>query len=132
VAHHTPLAAATGLTPAQLDALAALTLDPLPEDWDFPARPAFTREDGLVVDLAHFLAWCGIHAVTAPVHPRVVHRLRRRLFGLLAERFSPRQLEELVWRTTQCVAFNWHNDFFELDLEPGVVPTPTAAARPSG
>jgi len=132
VAHHTPLAAATGLGGAQLAALAALPLGPLPEDWDFPPRAGFTREDGLVVDLAHFLAWSGIYAGTAGVHPRVVHRLRRRLFGLLRAHFSPRQLEELVWRTTQCVAFNWHNDFFELDVEPEVAPTPTAAARSTG
>ena len=47
-----------------------------------------------------------------------MHRLRRRLFDRLAARFSPRQIEELVWRTTQCAAFNWHNDLLELDLEP--------------
>ena len=132
VAHHTPLAAAAGLDAAQLDALAGVALGPLPEDWDFPPRPGFSREDGLVVDLAHFLAWSGIYAVTADVHPRVVQRLRRRLYGLLAEHFSPRQLEELVWRTTQCVAFNWHNDFFELDIEPEVAPRPTAVARSTG
>ena len=96
------------------------------------ATPGSTRWAARAVARARSLPWCGTPAVAAGVHPRVVHRLRRRLFGLLAERFSPRQLEELVWRTTQCVAFNWHNDFFELDLEPGVVPTPTAAAYPSG
>ena len=45
---------------------------------------------------------------------------RRRLFDRLAARFSPRQIEELIWRTTQCVAFNWHNDLLELDPEPEV------------
>ena len=35
------LAEAAGLTAAQVDALAALTLDPLPEDHDFPVRSSF-------------------------------------------------------------------------------------------
>jgi hypothetical protein len=30
-------------------------------------------------------------------------------------------------RIAQCVAFNWHNDFFELDLEPEVAPRELAA-----
>jgi hypothetical protein len=63
------------------------------------------------------------------VHPRVVQRLRRRLLGRLRERFSERQIEELTWRIVQCVAFNWHNDFFELDLEPSVAPCDVAAER---
>jgi hypothetical protein len=57
-----------------------------------------------------------------------VQRLRRRLYARLAAVFSPRQLEELVWRTAQCVAFNWHNEFLELDVEPGVAPVEVAAA----
>ena len=60
-------------------------------------------------DLAHFIVWSGVYAHVAPVHPRVIHALRRRLFGALAEHFSRQQIEELTWRTTQCVAFNWHN-----------------------
>jgi hypothetical protein len=32
---------------------------------------------------------------------------------------------------TMCVAFNWHNDFFELDLEPEVTPRETAVERPA-
>jgi AhpD family alkylhydroperoxidase len=117
VAHHLPLARATGLDDAQMAALEGLELAPLPEDHAFPPRPGFSRADGLVIDLALFLYWSAVQAHTAPVAPRTVHVLRRRLFGLLAEHFDARQLEELVWRTTQCVAFNWHNDFFELDLE---------------
>jgi AhpD family alkylhydroperoxidase len=128
VSHHTPLAEAAGVEPAKLAALAGLTLGPLAEDHDFPPRPAFAPDDGLVVDLAHFLVWAGVWAVAHDVHPRVVHRLRRRLFSRLAERFSPQQIEELVWRITQCVAFNWHNDFLELDLEPGVAPIGVAGA----
>jgi hypothetical protein len=73
-----------------------------------------------VVDLARFTVWAGMRAPAVGLHPRVVHRLRRRLFDRLAARFSPRQIEELVWRTTQCAAFNWHNDLLELDLEPEV------------
>ena len=81
-----------------------------------------------MVDLAYFLVWCGVQPHVTSVHPRDVHRLRQRLFARLAERFSPRQIEELVWRTTQCVAFNWHNDFLELDVEPGVAPRELATA----
>jgi AhpD family alkylhydroperoxidase len=113
--HHTPLAEAAGLTSMQLDALAKLELGPLPADHDFPIRPGFSADDSLVVDVAYFLVWAGIHARTADVHPRVVHALRRRLHARLLERFTPRQIEELTWRFTQCVAFNWHNEFFELD-----------------
>jgi hypothetical protein len=68
-----------------------------------------------VVDLAYFLVWAGIYARTTDVHPRVVHALRRRLHARLGERFTPRQIEELTWRFTQCVAFNWHNEFLEVE-----------------
>lgn len=112
---HTPLAEAAGLNPMQLEALAKLELAPLADDYAFPVRAGFSDEDSVVVDLAYFLVWAGIHARTTDVHPRVVHALRRRLHARLAERFSPRQIEELTWRFTQCVAFNWHNEFFELD-----------------
>jgi AhpD family alkylhydroperoxidase len=122
VSHHAPLAEATGLTPDQVDALAALTLDPLPEDHEFPLRRGFAPDDSLVIDLAHFLVWSGIAPPAADVHPRLVHRLRRRLMDRLRERFTERQVEELTWRIVQCVAFNWHNDFLELDVEPGVTP----------
>jgi AhpD family alkylhydroperoxidase len=124
VAHHVPLAEAAGLRPDQLDALASLGLGPLSADHDFPPRPGFSRAEGLVVDLAHFIVWSGVYPHMAPVHPRLVHALRRRLFGALAEHFSRREIEELAWRTAQCVAFNWHNEFLELDLEPGLTPAP--------
>jgi alkylhydroperoxidase family enzyme len=52
------------------------------------------------------------------VHPRVVHALRRRLHARLVAHFSPRQIEELTWRIAQCVAFNWHNAFVEIDDAP--------------
>lgn len=68
-----------------------------------------------MIDLAYFLIWAGIHARTADVHPRSVHALRRRLHARLGERFSAQQIEELTWRFAQCVAFNWHNEFLELD-----------------
>ena len=95
--------------------MAKLDLDPLPDDHAFPTRPGFTPDDNLVIDLAHFVVWAGIHARTADVHPRVVHALRRRLHARLVERFSARQIEELTWRIVQCVAFNWHNEFLEID-----------------
>jgi hypothetical protein len=72
-----------------------------------------------VIDLAYFLVWSGVWANVHDVHPRVVHTLRRRLFARLTGRFSPQQIEELVWRITQCVAFNWHNEFLELDYTTG-------------
>ena len=136
VSHHAPLAEAAGLRPDQLDALAAVTLGAVPEDHDFPTRPGFSREESLVVDLAHFMVWSGVFPHVAPVPPRVIHGLRRRLFGALAEHFSRQQIEELTWRTAQCVAFNWHNEFLELDLEPevrpGRAPSPQAAAPATG
>lgn len=132
VSHHAPLAEAAGLGSEQVETLAGLTLEPLPEDHDFPPRPGFSPEDGLVIDLAHFLVWSGIAPHALEVHPRLVLRLRRRLMARLRERFSERQIEELTWRIVQCVAFNWHNDFLELDVEPGVVPraVPAPAGRP--
>lgn len=129
VSHHAPLAEATGLTAAQVAELSRLTLEPLPEDHEFRARPGFASDDSLVIDLAYFLVWSGIYPHAAPVHPRIVHVLRRRLMARLRERFSERQLEELTWRIVQCVAFNWHNDFFELDVEPEVTPRDVTAAE---
>ncbi len=126
VAHHTPRALGTGLTGAQVAYLATLTGATLAEDHTFPPHSGFDADDSLVIDLARFTAWAGMQALAAGVHPRVVHQLRRRLFERLAARFSPRQIEELVWRTTQCAAFNWHNELLELDLEPEV----TALDRP--
>lgn len=124
VSHHVPLARLAGAGDDQLAALAGLRLGPLPEDHDFPVRAGFSAEDSLVVDLAYFVVWAGVYPHVAPVHPRHVQRLRRRLFARLQERFTPRQVEELLWRTTQCVAFNWHNEFLELDVEPEVAPLP--------
>lgn len=120
VSHHTPLAEAAGLDAAQIAALEGLALEPLAEDHEFPPRPGFAVDDSLVIDLAHFVVWSGVAPHVAETHPRTVHRLRRRLFARLAERFSARQIEELLWRIGQCAAFNWHNDFLELDIEPGV------------
>jgi AhpD family alkylhydroperoxidase len=123
VAHHVPRALDSGLTASQLDYLAALTGRGVGEDEAFGTRhPGFDAPDSLVIDLARFTVWAGLQAPATGVHPRVVHRLRRRLFDRLAARFSPRQIEELVWRTAQCAAFNWHNDLLELDLEPEVSP----------
>jgi len=130
VSHHAPLAEAAGLTDEQVESLARLTLEPLAEDHDFPPRAGFAIDDSLAIDLAYFLVWSGIYPHAADVHPRVVQRLRRRLLGRLREHFSERQVEELTWRIVQCVAFNWHNDFFELDLEPEVTPRETAVERP--
>jgi len=128
VSHHAPLAEAAGLTPDQVEALSRLALEPLGEDHEFPPRPGFAADDSLVIDLAYFLLWSGIYPHAADVHPRVVHRLRGRLMARLRAHFSERQIEELTWRIVQCVAFNWHNDFLELDVEPGVAPREAAAA----
>ena len=128
VSHHAPLAEAAGLTPDQVEALSRLALEPLGEDHEFPPRPGFAADDSLVIDLAYFLLWSGIYPHAADVHPRVVHRLRGRLMARLRAHFSEPQIEELTWRIVQCVAFNWHNDFLELDVEPGVAPREAAAA----
>lgn len=100
-----------------MESLGTLTLGPLDESHDFPVRPGFSAEDSLVIDLAYFLVWSGVYPHVHDTHPRVVRSLRRRLYARLAEHFSPRQIEELTWRFTQCVAFNWHNDFLEIDDE---------------
>jgi AhpD family alkylhydroperoxidase len=119
VAHHTPRALGTGLTAGQVSYLASLTGAGLEDDEAFVAKhPGFDAAESLVIDLARLTVWTGLQAP----HPRAVHRRRRRLFERLAAAFSPRQIEELVWRTTQCAAFNWHNDLLELDLEPEVLP----------
>jgi AhpD family alkylhydroperoxidase len=120
VAHHTPRALGTGLTATQVAYLATPAGQPLTEDHELAPHPGFAEDDGLVIDLARFTVWAGVQAPATGVHPRVVHRLRRQLFERLAARFSPRQIEERVWRTTQCAAFNWHNELLELDLEPEV------------
>ena len=120
VAHHSPRALGAGLTAAQVAALAELARAPLAEDHAFATYPGFDADDSLVIDLARVVVFAGLQAPAAGAHPRVVHRLRRELFDRLAARFSPRQIEELVWRTTQCAAFNWHNELLELDLEPEV------------
>ena len=96
-------------------ALAKIDLGPLPDDHDFPVREGFSPDDSAVIDLAHFLVWAGAWARVHDVHPRTVHGLRRRLHARLADCFSSRQIEELTWRFAQCVAFNWHNEFLELD-----------------
>jgi len=102
------------LTDAQLQTLAKLDLSALSADHAFPARDGFSPDESLVIDLAHFLVWSGVYARMSDVHPRVVHTLRRRLHARLTERWTPRQIEELTWRFTQCVAFNWHNEFLEI------------------
>ena len=122
VAHHAPRALGTGLTAAQVAALAELARVPLAAEHAFAGYPGFDADDSLVIDLARVVVFAGLQAPAAGVHPRVVHRLRRELFDRLAARFTPRQVEELVWRTTQCAAFNWHNELLELDLEPEVRP----------
>jgi AhpD family alkylhydroperoxidase len=121
VAHHTPRALGTGLTAAQVAYLATLGAADLVEGAEFAPHPGFDADESVVIDLARFTLWAGMQAPAAGVHPRAVHELRRRLFDRLTANFSPRQIEELVWRTTQCVAFNWHNELLELDLEREVV-----------
>ena len=116
VDHHTPRALGTGLTPTQVEYLATLAHS-FGETDEVTPHPGFDDDDAVVVDLARFVVWSGMQAPAAGVHPRVIHRARRRLFDRLGARFTPRQIEELVWRTTQCAAFNWHNDLLELDPE---------------
>lgn len=131
VAHHAPRALGTGLTAAQVASLATLAGADPTEAHDVAAHPGFDADDSLVIDLARFTVWAGMRAPAAGVHPRVVHRRRRQLLDRLAARFTPRQIEELVWRTTQCAAFNWHNELLELDLEPEVNRPERASPAPA-
>ena len=98
-----------------MEALGKLTLDALDESYHFPVRPGFAPDDSLVADLAYFLVWSAVHPHVRDTHPRVVRTLRHRLHARLAERFTPRQIEEMTWRFAQCLAFNVHNDFLEID-----------------
>ena len=120
VAHHSPRAVDTGLSAAQVTALANLASTPLAADHTFAPYPGFDADESLVIDLARIVVATGLHG--AGIHPRIAQRWRRELFDRLAARFSARQIAELVWRTTQCAAFNWHNELLELDLEPEVHP----------
>ena len=122
LAHHNPRGLGAGLSAGQLATLASLAGRTLDAEHAFDPYPGFDADDSLVIDVARFVVWSGLQAPTAGVHPRTVHRLKRRLFDRLAARFTPRQIEELVWRTTQCAAFNWHNELLELDLEADGTP----------
>jgi AhpD family alkylhydroperoxidase len=128
VSHHTPLAAQAGCGSEQLDYVLSLRLEALPEDYNFPVRSGFDTVESLVIDLAYFLVWAGIYAPQQQVPPRHLYRLKHRLFTKLQKHFPPRQIEELTWRIAQCVAFNWHNDFLELDIEADVTPLLEAAS----
>ena len=127
VAHHTGRAFQTGLTDEQVAYLATVGAASMTKDGTCLRHPGFDADESLVIDLARFILWAGMRA--AGVHPRTVHERRRRLFERVAARFTPRQIEELIWRTTQCVAFNWHNELLELDLEPEVTLTARVAER---
>ena len=116
------LALGTGMSAAQVTALASLAGAPLAEDHDFAGYPGFDADASLLIDPARVVVGAGLPAPGGGLHPRVAQRLRRELFDRLGARFSPRQIAELVWRTTQCAAFNWHNELLELDLEPEVRP----------
>ncbi len=129
VSHHTPLAVQAGYSGEQLDVLLGLRLEALPDEYDFPVRASFDATESLVIDLAYFLVWAGTYAPQHDVHPRHVQRLKQRLFARMRSYCSPQQIEELLWRITQCVAFNWHNDFLELGIETGVTPRLATASR---
>ena len=122
VSHHAPLASQAGCNSEQLDALLSICLKPLPRDYDFSPRPYFTEVESLVIDLAYFVVWSGTYAPQHQIHPQHIYELKHRLIKRLKTHFTPHQMEELLWRITQCVAFNWHNDFLELDIESGVQP----------
>lgn len=122
ISHHTPLAAHAGYSGAQLDYLLGLRLAAMPDTYEFPPRPLFTATESLIIDLAYFILWSGIYAPQHQVPLRHVHTLKHRFFPRLQAAFSAQQIEELTWRITQCVAFNWHNDFLELGMEAGVTP----------
>ena len=101
-----------------MEALGKVSLGALHESHDFPVRPDFAPDDSLVIDLAYFLVWSGVYPHVRDTHPRLIRALRHRLYARLAERFTPRQIEEMTWRFTQCLAFNLHNDFLEIEDDP--------------
>ncbi|NEP14689.1 MAG: hypothetical protein F6K14_31735 [Symploca sp. SIO2C1] len=117
VSHHSPRAAAQGYSPEQLEVLDNIRLTDGPA-WKY--NSLFDDTDNLVIDLAYHLVWSGTYAKAHQVPQRIIYEHRQRIFKALEEKFNKQQIEELVWRTTQCVAFNWHNDFFEIDLETNI------------
>ncbi|GIX49802.1 MAG: hypothetical protein KatS3mg131_4013 [Candidatus Tectimicrobiota bacterium] len=98
----------------------ACASSPCPRPTTFRPARSLAWAESLVIDFAYFVVWAGIYAPQHQVPPGHVYRLKHRLFAKLQAHFTPRQIEELLWRIVQCVAFNWHNDFLELDLEPEV------------
>src|SRR3989475_5579504 len=129
VSHHTPRALGTGLTTAQVEYLATVGGASTDANGTVGRHPGFDGDESLVIDLARFILWAGMRAPAAGVGPRLVHHPRPRRLRPLAPRLSPPPIEGLIWRTTQCVAFNWDNDLVELDTEPEGTPR-TREAKP--
>lgn len=119
VSHHSPRAIKQGFTEKQLNLILGIRLN---KESCWEDNDAFNKDDNLVIALAYHLVWSGIYAQAHNIHPRVIFHERNKIHDRLISSFSPQQIEELVWRTTQCIAFNWHNDFLEIDIEPSVIP----------
>lgn len=114
VSHHAPRARQQGLTDAQIHAIESIKLtdDPVPTGLD-----VFDSAERRLVELAYHIVWAGTYASIHDVHPSKVHEARRAIHAGLQSERSPRQIEELTWRIVQCAAFNWHNDFLEIEIE---------------
>jgi len=119
VSHHSPRVASHGYTVEQLNVLDQTKLTSKPE-WIYSSL--FSEIDNLVMDLSYHLVWSGTYGQAHKVPQRIIYENKKRIFQSLEKFFGKQQIEELVWRITQCVAFNWHNDFLEIDIEEEVVP----------
>lgn len=114
VDHHTARARNAGFSEEQLNVLAGVKLTAAPRWKD---QDCFSSTENIVLALAYHLVWSGVYAQVHDIHPRVVYKERKLLHAALRDSFSSQQIEELVWRITQCAAFNWHNTFLEIQAE---------------
>lgn len=114
VSHHGVRALRAGLTEAQVESIEQIAMSDSVEPGSLPL---FDEDDQLLIALACHVVWAGTHAQTHDVHPSAVQTARVAVHERLRTRFTPRQIEELTWRVVQCVAFNWHNDFLEIEFE---------------
>ncbi len=95
VAHHGPMLAVEGMSPA---GVASLLDDP-------GNHPELDEIDRLVVDYA-------VQVTDS------AGKMRDGVFERLKAHFSEEQIVELTWRIALCGAFNRFNDALQLDLEP--------------
>ncbi|MFQ5613859.1 MAG: carboxymuconolactone decarboxylase family protein, partial [Anaerolineae bacterium] len=101
ITHHAPLGARSGLSQAQLEALAA-------DEWESSA--CFDEEEKLVIAYAAQIT-------------QDARRVPDALFERLRARFNEAQIVELTVRIALCNFFNRFNDVLQLDIEPEALAT---------